>query len=72
MNRKNITIFLAGMLLGTTLLLAVQALRPQPQPLQDVYQNFNHFRMYEDGSIIGETINGVPVSGCIKGALCND
>lgn len=64
--------FLFGMVIGSLALLAVQAIPPERQLLQDVYQNFNNFRMYEDGSIIGETINGVPVSGCIKGALCND
>ena len=42
------------------------------QSLTTVYSQYNHIRIYEDGSYEGETIKGVPVKGCIEGALCSD
>ena len=40
--------------------------------LEELHQGYNHIRVYEDGSYIGQTTGGLPVSGCIKGGLCED
>ena len=50
--------------------LGIEVIRAQS--LETVYSQYNHIRIYEDGSYEGETINGVPVKGCIEGALCSD
>ena len=40
--------------------------------LEVVYSQYNHIRIYEDGSYEGQTIDGTPVKGCLEKALCND
>lgn len=40
--------------------------------LPEIYGQYNHLTMYEDGSYVGETMQGVGFSGCIKGALCDE
>ena len=40
--------------------------------LEVVYSQYNHIRIYEDGSYEGQTISGTPVKGCLEGALCDD
>ena len=42
------------------------------QSLTTVYSQYNHIRIYEDGSYDGEKLDGTLVAGCIKGALCDD
>lgn len=40
--------------------------------LPEVYAQYNYLHMYEDGSYVGETIEGKGFSGCIPLAQCND
>lgn len=41
-------------------------------PLERTYAQYNHIRMFEDGSYIGETLDGEKVVGCVKHGLCQD
>lgn len=41
-------------------------------PQVQIYEKYNYYRMYEDGSYSAEYRDGTKVSGCITGALCND
>lgn len=41
-------------------------------PLDQLWEHYNHIRIYEDGSYSGETKDGQRVSGCLTGGLCND
>lgn len=41
-------------------------------PLEQLWEHYNHVRIYEDGSYSGETKDGKQVSGCLSGGLCND
>lgn len=40
--------------------------------LTPIYEQYNHIKMYEDGSYIAETIDGLEVIGCIDNALCDN
>lgn len=40
--------------------------------LQEVHREYNHIRIYEDGSYEGQDIQGQRVTGCIEGALCDE
>lgn len=42
------------------------------RPEEQLYEQYTHFRMYEDGSFSGQTKAGVNVTGCIDNALCNN
>lgn len=50
--------------------LGIEVMRAQS--LEVIYGQYNHIRIFEDGSYEGEDINGVPVRGCIEGALCDN
>lgn len=41
-------------------------------PVSRVYEQYNHLRIYEDGSYTGEDRNGETVQGCLNGGLCQD
>lgn len=36
-----------------------------------IYEQFNHMRVWEDGSYSGEMRDGTPVVGCIPNAVCS-
>lgn len=42
------------------------------RPLSQIYEEYNHIQIYEDGSYIGENRRGFTEQGCISGALCED
>jgi len=44
----------------------------QPLTLERIYEEYNWFEMYEDGTYQGELTDGYWVQGCIKGAICED
>lgn len=67
-----LAVVLVLILLGIIINAILDALLPPYSPLEQVHQQLNHVRIYEDGSYIGEDRQGNPVSGCIAGALCND
>lgn len=46
------------------------SIAPTGTDLQKVYKDYNHIKIEEDGSYTGETIDGTPISGCIKNAIC--
>ena len=39
--------------------------------MQQIHKEYNHIKIYEDGSYVGETTSGLHVEGCIEGALCD-
>lgn len=41
-------------------------------PLEQLTKEYNHIKMFEDGSYTGETMDGQQVKGCIKSAICNE
>lgn len=57
--------FVVGLILGAGVVW-------QPTPLEQVLQDYNHIRIYEDGSYTAESRTGVREVGCIKAGLCND
>lgn len=59
-------------LLISTSYFAWISLTIQADPVQRAYKQYNHLRLYEDGSYTGETLDGVEVSRCVTGGLCND
>ena len=44
----------------------------QPLPMERLYRDFNYIQVYEDGSYRAEGRDGVPVTGCIRNAICQD
>lgn len=44
----------------------------QPLPMERIYKEYNHMKVYEDGSYLGETREGIAVDGCLQIALCNE
>ena len=72
-SRTDIVLLLVVIGLALFIMNAVlDQLLPPYSTLEQVYKDYMHVQMYEDGSYKGEDINGNPVSGCIRGALCND
>lgn len=41
-------------------------------PQVQLYEKYNSYRMYEDGSYQAEYRDGTKIKGCITDALCND
>lgn len=66
---KNILI---GFFIITTAYFAWISLTIQTDPLTRTFEQYNHIKVYEDGSYIGEDRKGVEVQGCITNALCED
>ena len=67
--------WIVGLLVGAGLMIWSYALGLEvmrDRSLEVVYSQYNHIRIYEDGSYEGETLKGTPVKGCIKGALCDE
>lgn len=56
----------------TTAYFAYIACTMNNNALQAVHAEFNHIKIYEDGSYTGEDRNGSKIDGCIPQALCND
>ena len=54
---------------GYFLIRGVEWKRP---PQVQLYEKYNSYRMYEDGSFQAEYRDGTHIKGCIAGALCND
>ena len=72
---SRLDVFLLLVVLGLSLFImnaVLDELLPPYSTLEQVYRDYNHVRMFEDGSYIGEDINGNAVNGCIRGAICND
>jgi hypothetical protein len=44
----------------------------EPLQLERLLKEYNHFQMYEDGSYVGETKEGLKTTGCIVGGQCKD
>lgn len=44
----------------------------QPLPMERIYKEYNHMRVFEDGSYVGETRQGIAVDGCLQIAICNE
>lgn len=44
----------------------------QDTPMEQLYKDYNHIRIHEDGSYEAETRDGIRESGCILKAQCND
>lgn len=64
-------IYLVGMVVGSGIMLVIVECR-QSTAMVELYSDYNHFTLYEDGSFTGQTIEGIDIEGCILSALCND
>ena len=76
MRNNWLKVILAALVLATVSLWSVMfgtlsvAVIPSPT-LQDVHRDYNHITIHEDGSYEGENRQGVAVTGCVRGALCD-
>ena len=66
---KNILI---GFFVCTTAYFVWISLTIQADPIERAFDRYNHVRLYEDGSYVGEDRQGVKVQGCVKNGLCQD
>lgn len=39
--------------------------------MRELYKNYHALTMYEDGSVMGKTVDGKEFAYCIKGAMCD-
>ena len=60
------SVFVSGFFIGI-----VVAWNPTEPTLTNLYKEYNHITMYEDGSFEGQAIDGRLVGGCIPDALCD-
>lgn len=65
-------VLLSTLLVGVGVLVGMVLAWQPIDPLERVYQQYNHVRLYEDGSWEGESREGVRVHGCVPDAQCND
>lgn len=40
-------------------------------PMEELYAEYNHITLYEDGSYASETVHGEEETGCIATGICN-
>lgn len=66
---NKLLIYLVGMVVGSIIMLILSEVR-QDAPIAEVYADYRHITIYEDGSFIGQTIDGVTIEGCVLTALC--
>lgn len=62
----------AGATAGLYGCLLITQAPPAEKTMQELYRNYTHIVMHEDGSIQGETIDGKPFAHCITNALCEE
>lgn len=56
----------------TTLFFAWIACTIKTEPLERAFEQYNHIKIYEDGSYTGEDREGNAVNGCLPNGLCRD
>lgn len=56
----------------TTAWFAWISLTIKVDPIERTFEQYNHMKIWEDGSFEGEDRNGEKVQGCITGGLCKD